>query len=206
MNMPDVHLHPGDLGWYSRLGAVETASAIRIWAEGGAPAAIGLLDGPQLLRLAIDPTRRDDVGLARRIADSINDPKGGVFGPGQATVEGRSAGALTRILGQQGWQEDEPWVPLRLDLSAPVQPTRTLIETIDEDRGVPASSKPMGVHRDHRGRGYGVEITRAGAAMLREMGSSSAVVAAEGSNKGALATYRLGWVRPCHACRGHVTR
>lgn len=54
-----VHLHPGDLSWYSRLGAVETASAIRIWAEGGAPAAIGLLDGPQLLRLAIDPTRRD---------------------------------------------------------------------------------------------------------------------------------------------------
>ena len=132
-----VHLHPGDLGWYSRLGAVETASAIRIWAEGGAPAAIGLLDGPQLLRLAIDPTRRDDVGLARRIADSINDPKGGVFGPGQATVEARGAGALTRILGQQGWQEDEPWVPLRLDLSAPIQPTRTLIETIDEDRGVP---------------------------------------------------------------------
>lgn len=57
-------------------------------------------------------------------------------------MEGRSAGALTRILGQQGWQEDEPWVPLRLDLSAPVQPTRTLIETIDEDR----AGEWVGVH------------------------------------------------------------
>ncbi|WP_369745915.1 GNAT family N-acetyltransferase [Paenarthrobacter sp. AMU7] len=248
-----VHLHPGDLGWYSRLGPDETASAIRIWADGATPAAIGLLDGPQLLRLAIDPTRRDDAGLARRIADSIEDPEVGVFASGQATVEARGASALTRILGQRGWQEDEPWIPLRLDLSAPVQPTCTLIETIDEDRagewvgvhwsafrgtplddvvrqtlvnrwlamtagpfagtsrnlvafdaqgravavttvwsagpGRPGLIEPMGVHRDHRGRGYGVEITRAGAAVLREMGSSSAVVAAEGANTGALATY-----------------
>lgn len=55
--------------------------------------------------------------------------------------------------------------------------------------GRPGLIEPMGVHRDHRGRGYGVEITRAGAAVLREMGSSSVVVAAEGTNSGALATY-----------------
>ncbi|MGO4146902.1 hypothetical protein AB4Y77_17620 [Paenarthrobacter sp. YAF11_1] len=49
---------------------------------------------------------------------------------------------------------------------------------------------PVHLHPgDHRGRGYGVEITRAGATVLREMGSSSAMVAAEGANKGALATY-----------------
>jgi GNAT superfamily N-acetyltransferase len=248
-----VHLHPGDLGWYSLRGAEETASSIRIWADGATPSAIGLLDGPQLLRLAIDPTRRDDAGLAMRIADSVEDPEGGVFAPGQATVEARGADALTRTLGRQGWQEDEPWIPLRFDLSAPVQPTGTLIETIDEDRagewvgvhwsafrgtplddgvrqtfvnrwltmtsgpfaeasrnlvafdengkavavttvwsagpGRPGLIEPMGVHRDHRGRGYGVEITRAGAAVLREMGSSSVVVAAEGANSGALATY-----------------
>ncbi|MET3903178.1 GNAT family N-acetyltransferase [Paenarthrobacter sp. 4246] len=248
-----IHLHPGDLGWYSRLGADETASAIRIWAEGGAPAAIGLLDGPQLLRLAIDPALRNDTGLAKRIADSIEDSEGGVFAQGQAAVEARGAGALTRALGQQGWQEDEPWIPLRLDLSAPVQPTGTLIEIIDDDQagewvdvhwsafrgtplddgvrqtlvnrwltmisgpfaetsrnlvafdaqgsavavttvwsagpGRPGLIEPMGVHKDHRGLGYGVAITRAGAAVLREMGSSSAVVAAEGANKSALATY-----------------
>lgn len=248
-----VHLHPGDLGWYSLRGAEETASSIRIWADGATPSAIGLLDGPQLLRLAIDPTRRDDTGLATRIADSVEDPEGGVFAPGQATVEARGADALTRTLGRQGWQEDEPWIPLRFDLSTPVQPTGTLIETINEDRagewvgvhwsafrgtplddgvrqtfvnrwltmtsgpfavasrnlvafdengkavavttvwsagpGRPGLIEPMGVHRDHRGRGYGAEITRAGAAVLREMGSSSVVVAAEGANSGALATY-----------------
>ena len=249
-----VHLHPGDLGWYSLRGAEETAAAIRIWAEGATPCAIGLLDGPELLRLAIDPTRRDDTGLATQIADSIEDPGAGVLAPGQATVEARGAEALTRTLGRRGWQEDEPWTPLHFDLSAPVQPAATLIETIDEDRagewvgvhwsafrgtplddgvrqtfvdrwltmtsgpfaqasrslaafdekgeavavttvwsagpGRPGLIEPMGVHRDHRGRGYGVEITRAGAAALREMGSSSVMVAAEGSNDGALATYR----------------
>lgn len=248
-----VHLHPGDLGWYSRCGAEETASSIRIWADGGTPSAIGLLDGPQLLRLAIDPMRRKDAGLATAIADSIEHPDGGVFAPGQATVEARGADALTRTLGRRGWQEDEPWVPLRMDISAPVQPTSTRIETIGEDRagewvgvhwsafrgspledgvrqtfihrwlamisgpfagasrslaafdengkpvavttvwsagpGRPGLIEPMGVHRDYRGRGYGVEITRAGAAALREMGSSSALVAAEGANSGALATY-----------------
>ncbi|MEE2570628.1 GNAT family N-acetyltransferase [Pseudarthrobacter sp. J64] len=248
-----VHLHPGDLGWYSLRGPEETASSMRIWADGATPSAIGLLDGPQLLRLAIDPARRDDTGLAAWIADSVEDPEGGVFAPGRATVEARGAGALTRSLGQKGWHEDEPWIPLSLDLSAPVQPATARIETIGEDRagdwvsvhwsafrgtalddaarqtfinrwlamtsgpfapasrhlvafdqngeaaavttvwsagaGRPGLIEPMGVHQDHRGRGYGVEITRAGAAVLREMGSSSVVVAAEGSNNGALATY-----------------
>lgn len=176
-----------------------------------------------------------------------------MFAPGPATVEARGADVLAQTLGLRGWQEDEAWVPLRFDLSAPVQPTGSLIETIDEDRagewvdvhwsafrgtpleegvrqtfvnrwlamnsgpfaeasrnlaafdengkavavttvwsagpGRPGLIEPMGVHQDHRGHGYGVEITRAGAAALREMGSSSALVAAEGSNSGALATY-----------------
>lgn len=248
-----LHLHPGDLGWYSRRGAEETASSIRIWSDGATPYAIGLLDGPQLLRLAIDPTRQHDAGLATRITDSVEDPEGGVFTSGQATVEARGADALTRTLRRRGWQEDEPWIPLHFDLSAPVQPAGILIEAIDEDRAVewiavhwsafrgtpldddvrqtfvnrwltmttgpfaaasrnlvafdetgtavavttvwsagpgrPGLIEPMGVHRDHRSHGYGAEITRAAAAALREMGSSSAVVAAEGANSGALATY-----------------
>jgi ribosomal protein S18 acetylase RimI-like enzyme len=47
----------------------------------------------------------------------------------------------------------------------------------------------MGVHRDHRGRGHGTSITLAAAAALREMGSSSALVATPASNKGGVATY-----------------
>jgi ribosomal protein S18 acetylase RimI-like enzyme len=48
----------------------------------------------------------------------------------------------------------------------------------------------MGVHRDHRGHGYGTAITVAAAAALRELGSSSAIVCTEGSNAGGVATYR----------------
>jgi GNAT superfamily N-acetyltransferase len=55
--------------------------------------------------------------------------------------------------------------------------------------GRPGLLEPMGVHRDHRGRGYGVAISVAAASALREMGSSSAVVCAESSNAGAMSTY-----------------
>ena len=55
--------------------------------------------------------------------------------------------------------------------------------------GRPGLLEPMGVHRDHRGRGYGVAISVAAAATLRDMGASSAIVCAENANAGALATY-----------------
>jgi GNAT superfamily N-acetyltransferase len=53
----------------------------------------------------------------------------------------------------------------------------------------PGLIEPMGVHRDHRGSGNGTAITLAAAVALREMGSSSAVVATPTSNEGAVATY-----------------
>ncbi|MFF3255751.1 GNAT family N-acetyltransferase [Actinacidiphila glaucinigra] len=56
--------------------------------------------------------------------------------------------------------------------------------------GKPGLVEPMGVHEDHRGRGYGRAITLAGAAALREMGSSSVRVCTPSSNAGAIATYR----------------
>ncbi|MDT7787824.1 MAG: hypothetical protein QOF58_6243 [Pseudonocardiales bacterium] len=56
--------------------------------------------------------------------------------------------------------------------------------------GKPGLLEPMGVHRDHRGRGLGRSITLAAAAALRELGSSSALVCTPSSNAGAVATYR----------------
>lgn len=56
-------------------------------------------------------------------------------------------------------------------------------------RGRPGLIEPLGVHREHRGRGYGVAITIAAAGALRELGSSSAIVCTETSNVGAVATY-----------------
>jgi ribosomal protein S18 acetylase RimI-like enzyme len=55
--------------------------------------------------------------------------------------------------------------------------------------GKPGLLEPMGVHRDHRGHGYGTAITVAAAAALRELGSSSAIVNTPSSNVAAVATY-----------------
>lgn len=55
--------------------------------------------------------------------------------------------------------------------------------------GRPGLLEPLGVHRDHRGHGYGRAITVAAAAALQEMGSSSATVCTPSSNAGGVATY-----------------
>ncbi|MBB6628329.1 GNAT family N-acetyltransferase [Nocardioides sp. KIGAM211] len=65
--------------------------------------------------------------------------------------------------------------------------------------GGPGELEPMGVHRDHRGRGHGREICLAAAAALRAvaaaaalraMGSSHAFVSTPSGNVGGVATYR----------------
>lgn len=62
--------------------------------------------------------------------------------------------------------------------------------------GRPGLLEPLGVHNDHQGHGYGKAIAIAAAAALRDMGSSSATVCAEGSNTGAVATYRAAGYQP----------
>ncbi|MGW4649946.1 GNAT family N-acetyltransferase [Kitasatospora sp. NPDC004289] len=62
--------------------------------------------------------------------------------------------------------------------------------------GRPGLIEPMGVHADHRGRGYGRAITLAGAAALRQLGSSSLRVCTPSSNTGAVATYRSAGLVP----------
>ena len=56
--------------------------------------------------------------------------------------------------------------------------------------GRPGLIEPMGVHRAHRGHGYGRAITVAAARALQELGSSSVIVCTPSSNVGAVATYR----------------
>ena len=55
--------------------------------------------------------------------------------------------------------------------------------------GRPGLLEPLGVHRDHRGRGQGRASTVAAAAALREMGSSTATVCTPSGNAGGVATY-----------------
>ena len=55
--------------------------------------------------------------------------------------------------------------------------------------GRPGLLEPMGVHREHRGRGYGRAICLAAAGVLRELGASSATVCTPSANVAAVATY-----------------
>ena len=248
-----LHLHPGDLGWYSLRGPAATAAATRVWSQGDTILAIALLDGPELMRFAIDPTRRQDAVLALRIVSDVNNPMAGILSAGTATIEARGAVSLIDQLAQNDWSPDEPWAPLHHDMAATTKMSGFQIETVEpgqtaewvavhwsafrgtpipdgriqrfvdgwrlatespfldlgrilslrcSDGGVvavaavwsagggrPGLIEPLAVHREHRGRGYGTVMTNAAVDALRQMGSSSAIVCAETSNAGAVATY-----------------
>ncbi len=241
-----MQLHPGDVGWFWRFGAEATAAAVRTWSRNGRILAVGLLDGPGLLRLTVAPDARRDEELARRLAADVAEPERGVLPAGKACVEAPADALVQEVLSGEGWGTDAPWTPLRRDLTEPVQDpgvrfevigperasVRTAVQraafdgsTFTDDRwramaagppyadarclvaydergsavatvtvwsagpGKPGLLEPMGVHREHRGRGHGRAITVAAAATLRELGSSSAIVCTPSSNAGAVATY-----------------
>ncbi|WP_189242222.1 GNAT family N-acetyltransferase [Planobispora rosea] len=255
-----VQLHPGDLGWFWRFGAEATAAAVRTWSRDGRILAVGLLDGPRLLRLAIAPAARRDGELARRLAEDVTEPERGVLPEGRANVDASMYPLVQDLLVKDGWNADEPWTPLRRDLTRPVEDPGVRIEVIGPERvhvrtavqrasfegstftderwhamaagspyadarclvayddrgeavaavtvwsagpGRPGLLEPMGVHREHRGHGYGRAITVAAAAVLQELGSSSAVVCTPSSNTGAVATYRSAGFQPLPEIRDH---
>nr|MDT0659087.1 GNAT family N-acetyltransferase [Micromonospora sp. DSM 115978] len=242
-----MQLHPGDLGWFWRFGAVATAAAVRTWRRDGRILAVGLLDGPTLLRLTIAPDAWRDKELAARLVEDVTEPRHGVLPAGRVSVEAPRGVLVQDLLFGAGWQADEPWTPLRRDLTEPVRDPGVRVEVIGpeqahvrtavhrasfgssiftderwhamaagspyadarclvgyDDRGDPVAAvtvwsagpgrpgliEPMGVHRDHRGHGYGRAVTVAAAAALQKLGSSSAIVYTPSSNVGAVATYR----------------
>ncbi len=241
-----MQLHPGDLGWFWRFGAEATAAAVRTWSQDGQILAVGLLDGPDLLRMTIAPDAQRNEELARQIVDDVVEPRRGVLPEGKVNIEAPSGALIHDLLFAHGWNTDEPWTPLRRDLTEPVSDPGVRIEVTDaktahvraavhrasfdrttftserwhamasglpfadarcllayDDQGTavagvtvwsagpgrPGLIEPMGVHREHRGHGYGTAITVAGAASLRELGSSSAMVCTPSSNIGGVATY-----------------
>jgi len=125
-----MQLHPGDLGFHWRDGAERTAADLRVWSRGGRILAIGLLDAPQLLRMAVAPDVQDDDVLVERIRADLDDPARGVLEAGGAVVEARCGPSLTRALVDGGWRYDEPWRPLRRDLAHPVPGCDLRVETI----------------------------------------------------------------------------
>lgn len=241
-----LQLHPGDLGWFWRFGTEATAAAVRTWRRDGRVLAVGLLDGPDLLRLTTAPDFARDEELTRHVVEDVVDPARGVLPMGKVNVEAPRGTLVLDLLAAEGWRTDEPWTPLRRDLTEPVEDPGVRIEVVgpeqaevraalqrasfdgstftaerwhamaagppyadarclvaydDRDNAVatvtvwsagperPGLIEPMGVHRDHRGRGHGRAITLAAAAALRQLGASSATVNTPSSNVGAVATY-----------------
>lgn len=116
-----TQLHPGDLGWYSLRGAEATARDLRVWRSEENILAVGLLDGANLLRLAIHPSLRHDDSLARDIQSAVESSRSEVFAHGTAIIEARGAAALCDRLTASGWATDQPWTPLQRELSQPVE-------------------------------------------------------------------------------------
>jgi GNAT superfamily N-acetyltransferase len=242
-----VQLHPGDLGWNWSFGAEATAAAVRTWSRDGQILAVGFMDGPTLVRLALAPEAEDDSELVHQMVLDVTDPERGVLPSGSVSVEARFGGRFQESLLAEGWVSGESWTPLRRDLTEPVEESGLRTEvvgaelageraalqrasfegsTFSEDRwramargvpyadaqcliaydgqntavavvtvwsagpGRPGLLEPMGVHRDHRGHGYGTAMTLAAAAALRRLGSSSATVCTRSANVAAVATYR----------------
>jgi ribosomal protein S18 acetylase RimI-like enzyme len=242
-----MQLHPGDLGWFWRFGAEATAAAVRTWSRDGQILAVGLLDEPELLRLTVAPDAQRDEELAHQLVEDVTEPERGVLIEGKVYVEAPKGALVQDLLFEDGWNADEPWTPLRRDLTEPVKDpgvrievigpeqahVRTAVQRASFDRstftderwhamaaglpyadarclvayddqgnavaavtvwsagpGKPGLLEPMGVHRDHRGHGYGKAITVAAAAALQELGSSSAIVCTPSSYVGAVATYK----------------
>jgi ribosomal protein S18 acetylase RimI-like enzyme len=242
-----MQLHPGDLGWFWRFGAEATAASVRTWTRDGQILAVGLLDGPKMLRLTIAPDAQQEEELAQQLVDDVTELERGVLPAGKVNIEAPMGALVQDLLFGDGWKADEPWAPLRRDLTEPVEDpgvrievvgpeqasVRTAVQRASFDRstftderwyamaagppyadarclvayddqgnavaavtvwsagqGKPGLLEPMGVHREHRGHGYGTAITVAAAATLHELGSSSAIVCTPSSNVGAVATYQ----------------
>lgn len=115
-----MQLHPGDLGWFWRFGAEATAAAVRTWSRDGRVLAVGLLDGPELLRMTIAPDAQQDEELARQLVADVTEPKRGVLPEGQVNVEAPMRALVQDLLAEEGWSTDEPWTPLRRDLTEQV--------------------------------------------------------------------------------------
>jgi len=129
-----AQLHPGDLGWHWRFGAEATAAAVRTWSRDGQILAVGLVDSPGLVRLAIAPGAQHDEELAYQMFADVTKPERGLLPSGSASVEARFGGLFHELLLDDGWDLDELWTPLQRDLAEPVEDCGVRIEVIGPQR------------------------------------------------------------------------
>lgn len=127
-------LHPGDIGWFWRTGAESTAAALRTWHKGGQVVALGLLDGSDLLRLAIAPDLQQDEALAEQLVTDLSLPDHGVLPEGTVYVEAPVGALVHDALGLAGWPTDAPWAVLRRDLSTTVEEPTLRVEQVGPEQ------------------------------------------------------------------------
>jgi len=156
-----MQLHPGDVGFYWQFGPEVTAAALRTWSREGRILGVGLIDGPDLVRLAVAPEARQDEALARQMADDVSKPERGVLSADKALVEALWEGRFRELLLEDGWELDEPWIPMVRDLSEPVAEGGLRIEVVGPER----VEDRVAVHRGaFAGSKFSVERWRAMAA------------------------------------------
>jgi len=107
-------LHAGDVGWHLRNDDDEVDGTLLLVVDDGSGAllAVGLLDGPAVVRLALDPDRLPDARLALALADAVEDRLGRA-GTAEAYVDGPVAAPWRAELARRGWGLDpDAWVHL----------------------------------------------------------------------------------------------
>lgn len=129
-----MQLHPGDLGWFWRSGAEATAAAVRTWSRDGRILAVGLLDGPGLLRLTIAPEAQREEELAQQLIEDMIEPERGVLPAGEVSIEAPMGALVRDLLSEDGWSVDEPWTPLCRDLAEPVSDPGVRIEVVGPEQ------------------------------------------------------------------------
>lgn len=255
-----IQLHPGDVGWFSLRGPDALASRLRVWRRDGEPVAVGLLDEPTLIRMAMAPEVDGDSAVAEQLARDLGSADAGVLPRGAAAVEARAGVALRALLPQRGWVLDDPWIPLRLDLTEEPPDLGVelglTVEVVDETnagdwfavhaaafggrggvyweqlrrsipfrRGIcllgrdssgaaaaciaawsagegrPGLIEPLGVHPDHRRRGFGRAMNLAAGRVLRSMGAPEVTVCTPVTQTGAAEVYAAsGFVTEDEVC------
>jgi len=129
-----MQLHSGDIGFYWQCGPNATAAALRTWRRDGRILGVGLLDGTELVRLAVAPELRMDEELARQMADDIARPEHGVLPAGKAYVEALWDGPFRDLLQADGWELDALWIPMARDLTESVADSGLRIEVVGPER------------------------------------------------------------------------
>ncbi|WP_188939719.1 GNAT family N-acetyltransferase [Nakamurella endophytica] len=177
-----LQLHPGDLGWFWRFGAEATAAAVRVWGRGGAIAAVGLLDGPELLRLTVAPEMWRDAELARQVAADAAHPERGILPAGTVSVETPTGTAVQEAFSEVGWATGESWTPLTRDLTDPVPDPGVRVEivrpaTVADFTAVHRSAFGSGRFTDDRWRAMSTGVPFADARCLLLYDGHGAAVA-----------------------------